>query len=415
MIEITQKLIHSELRDRDARIAAGETFARKEIRDSIVSGFVLRVSSTSSAFYFYYNFGNKRNLKLKMGEAVSRKFPVAGQKPDDYRTKAFAYKNLVKSGIDPKLELKRVERAEEKERSEGTLRAYIDKYKVWDGNSKNERYSEVHFEYMMNTPIKDFTATDFHDYKNNRLLMKNSSGNNITLSTIDRDLCVIRKVFNHAVDNDVIRVNPANDIVNIRISNALKKKVQPLTDIEIKSLLKDWQLLDDSLPLKFEIIVGIKQGIRLGSLMALKWKYFDLENRLLKIPAIEMKSKKEHVMPLDDQVVEHLIKYRSLRNVESDDELCVPSSKKNRYKKKKNNNSAWYTFRKGSDFSTVNWHQFRHTFGTALAEQGVEIYDIMKLMAHASITSTMVYAKPSRQNAIEAMKKIGDDTRFNLN
>lgn len=40
-------------------------------------------------------------------------------------------------------------------------------------------------------------------------------------------------------------------------------------------------------------------------------------------------------------------------------------------------------------------HSFRHTFGTRLGESGADVFTIMKLMGHSSVTVSQRYVHPS--------------------
>ena len=41
---------------------------------------------------------------------------------------------------------------------------------------------------------------------------------------------------------------------------------------------------------------------------------------------------------------------------------------------------------------TLNFHSLRHTFASRLVQKGVSIYHVSKLLGHASVTTTQIYA-----------------------
>ena len=55
----------------------------------------------------------------------------------------------------------------------------------------------------------------------------------------------------------------------------------------------------------------------------------------------------------------------------------------------------------------VVFHTFRHTFASWLAMEGVDIYMIMKLMRHKSISQTQRYAKLLPSQELAAVNRIG--------
>ena len=40
----------------------------------------------------------------------------------------------------------------------------------------------------------------------------------------------------------------------------------------------------------------------------------------------------------------------------------------------------------------VGWHEFRHTFASRLAQEGVSLYKICKWLGHADMKTTQIYA-----------------------
>jgi integrase len=51
-------------------------------------------------------------------------------------------------------------------------------------------------------------------------------------------------------------------------------------------------------------------------------------------------------------------------------------------------------------------HSFRHYFGTKLANQGVPIHVIKKLMRHGSLSSTEVYLNTTKEDMTKAVNKV---------
>jgi site-specific recombinase XerD len=56
--------------------------------------------------------------------------------------------------------------------------------------------------------------------------------------------------------------------------------------------------------------------------------------------------------------------------------------------------------------STATQHRFRHTFGTMLLEAGVDICVIQRLLAHADISTTMLYTKVADSEALGAVLRL---------
>ncbi len=76
----------------------------------------------------------------------------------------------------------------------------------------------------------------------------------------------------------------------------------------------------------------------------------------------------------------------------------------------KNKDELYYQFLKVRDYCGLNkklvWHSFRHTCGTWLAERGVPVQNIAKVLNHKTLEMSMRYAKltdKARKSAIESL------------
>ena len=58
----------------------------------------------------------------------------------------------------------------------------------------------------------------------------------------------------------------------------------------------------------------------------------------------------------------------------------------------------------------LTWHCARHTFGTLTLESGVPIESIAKMMGHASIASTQIYAQVTDQKIARDMERVMQKT-----
>ena len=63
---------------------------------------------------------------------------------------------------------------------------------------------------------------------------------------------------------------------------------------------------------------------------------------------------------------------------------------------------------RAAGIANLNFHDLRHTFGTRLADAGVDVVKIKDLMGHASITTTMRYLHASEKGKREAIARLSD-------
>jgi len=61
----------------------------------------------------------------------------------------------------------------------------------------------------------------------------------------------------------------------------------------------------------------------------------------------------------------------------------------------------------------MGWHEFRHTFASRLAQQGISLYKICKWLGHSDIKVTQIYAHfaPIYDNDIEKLSITHDSNQ----
>jgi site-specific recombinase XerD len=57
-------------------------------------------------------------------------------------------------------------------------------------------------------------------------------------------------------------------------------------------------------------------------------------------------------------------------------------------------------------YEPAHIHDFRHTFGSMLASQGVDLVTIKSLMGHSDIKTTMIYLHYSPSHMEDAIEKL---------
>lgn len=149
------------------------------------------------------------------------------------------------------------------------------------------------------------------------------------------------------------------------------------------------------------IIVLLNTGMRRGELQRLKWTDIDLINRKIMISI--SKSHKFRVIPINDKLYEHLHELFS-RNKDGQTHLfegkitgkprCV----------------EYYTQAMERELKKLhikgNVHACRHTFASRLVQKGVSIYEVSKLLGHASVQTTQIYAHLRNDDLQNAVNKL---------
>jgi len=204
-------------------------------------------------------------------------------------------------------------------------------------------------------------------------------------ATVNRELAVLSKVFTLAVRESVAASNPCSAVERLYVSN---NRIRYLSTEEEDRLLA--VLADEREHLWPMVLVDIYTGLRRGELLSLRKDELDFNFNVIQLR--RTKSRRGHVIVGRTIPMESIVK----------DVLwpCAGSTKPSMSSSTLRPTSLILTSKRGlpkhvkkAKLEDFTFHDLRHTFGTRLAEQNVDVVRIKELMGHQSIETTMRYAR----------------------
>ncbi|MCG7549021.1 tyrosine-type recombinase/integrase [Pseudoalteromonas sp. Of7M-16] len=201
-------------------------------------------------------------------------------------------------------------------------------------------------------------------------------------------LSIINRIFGYALAHRLTRHNPAQGL-------PLKDIIKPLPKVRSHSaIIKASELgklicdIDTSPTGSFCTVEALKLIPRLflrpNEIRNLKWEYVDFDDKLIRIPAAEMKKDRDHLVPLSKQVIKQL---RYILGVTSYSVYVFPSQRDS--SKPMSKNVMTNRLRDlGYAADVMSAHGFRSTASTILHEQGWNHDAIEAQLAHLTGTST---------------------------
>ncbi len=199
-------------------------------------------------------------------------------------------------------------------------------------------------------------------------------------STINRELAMLSKAFNLAFKEwEWIKENPLSKIPKEKEDN---ERDRWLTEDEEKRLLENsphW--------LRDIIIFDLHTGLRQDELLSLQWNRVNLLRRVIIIQ--ETKSGKPRTIPLNQVAFDILTEKSKIMNIKND---LVFSSSVCKKIDRHNLRRAFNIAREKAGIQDFHFHDLRHTFATRLAQKGIDIYKISKLLGHHDIRMTQRYS-----------------------
>lgn len=160
---------------------------------------------------------------------------------------------------------------------------------------------------------------------------------------------------------------------------------------------------------RFAMMVAVRTGMRQGEQMAAKWADIDWANNRINIVRAAKKDgtvgvtkgKKQRSVDLEEPFMLELKKHRTLC------ELLTPSPESGLMLTNKHCRVMLaQAVKRAGITKEICWHDLRHTFGSQRAMTGIPLRRIQKLMGHASITTTEIYAHLSDEGGDKDAEKV---------
>ncbi len=226
-------------------------------------------------------------------------------------------------------------------------------------------------------------------------------GEGVKPATINRELAMLSKAFSLAVNDWAwLCENPVSKVAKENEDNERGRWLSQDEEEKLLACSPEW--------LKDIIIFDLNTGLRQDELLSLEWSRTDLFRKTIIIQ--KTKNKKPKTVPLNQKALNVLMNKSNVRSIQNDlvffnDNGC----KIDRFYLAREFNKAL----KKAGITDFKFHDLRHTFATCLAQKGVDLYKISKLLGHRNITMTQRYAHHCPESLKESVA-ILDETGYNL-
>ena len=227
---------------------------------------------------------------------------------------------------------------------------------------------------MGNPDLHEITLENIQNY----LIFKRK----VSVYTAQKHLAYLRSSFNFALKNKYILCNHFSEIPNYRIPEKKPKFIKS----------EEYKILLDSIDEKwFRDIIEIAYytGMRQMEILNLTWDDIDFDSEQIVISnrVVLSKSKRIRILPMSNAVKKILLSiYRCQTNLlvfQYERRAIKPDHISKKFKKQ---------VKRLNINPSINFHSLRHTFASRLVQKGVSIYHVSKLLGHASVTTTQIYA-----------------------
>jgi len=237
--------------------------------------------------------------------------------------------------------------------------------------------------------LSDLIASDINKYIEYRI--KNAS-----IYQARKDLINISAAFNWAIIQGYLIENPCKNIKKIKVPQKLplyyslsdfEKLLNAITNEDIRDL----------------VIFAVNTGMRQMELIKLQWDQISFEKNIVILDNQNhiTKGKKVRTIPLNSKALNVLEKRLTNR------EGKIIFTLNGRTMRQVYLSQIIGEYRDKAKINPkLNFHSLRHTFASWLVQRGVSIYEVSRLLGHADIKTTEIYAhlrSDDLRNAVERL------------
>ena len=221
-----------------------------------------------------------------------------------------------------------------------------------------------------------------------------------TASTINKKLSALRSFYLYALKRNLVEHDPAHCVTGPKKSKPLP---QFLREGEMDRLLDDleWNDSFDDVRARTILLLFYEAGLRRSELIGLNNEDIDFVGRQLKVTG---KRNKQRIVPFGEELATGLRHYLTVRDAQFDHtgDALLLNDKGERiaafqvYGIVRKYLSAVTSLKKRSP------HVLRHTFATAMLNNGAGLEEIKNLLGHESVSTTEIYT----HTTFEQLKRV---------
>lgn len=363
-IKLTQSFISSAICPADK--------LRIEYCDTELSGLYLLVSPSGNApsYFLRYKDRNGKSCHQKIGR--SSDISLADARKQARTLKA----EITANGRDPRAEEKARKAVltldelwlEYKKFAKSRKRSFARDEQLWRLRLQPE------FGRLRLNQISRHQAQSFHAAMREEGLLSASS--------VDHHLKLLRRMLNLAVEWSMLEKNPVS---RIQLLNEDNKVEHYLNDGELERLFDVLQN-DDNRPVCLIALLLISTGCRLNEVLSARWQQVDRVNRVLRVEAINSKSKRVRSIPLNDSALDVI---KELDTEGQYDHLFINKQTGKPYTTIM---KVWTRLRTKAGLPQLRIHDLRHQYASFLVNSGRTLYEVQQILGHSDSKVTERYA-----------------------
>lgn len=253
---------------------------------------------------------------------------------------------------------------------------------------------------LVGKSFADMTTMDIRWYLG---MAKEKRGNK--MSTVRNKIRYLNSFFSFLVSEDVILKNP---VARIEMPKVEQIVLKPFSQEEMEALLQECDHVRDRAMIEFMYATGI----RVSELISLNVGDIDFYQKEF---VVFGKGSKERIVYFTDRARFHMREYlkwrsenewKSISQMERD-QCPLFASKREPYGRISRAGVEAFCRKLGKKAGVANTHphRFRRTFASNMAARGMKLEELMKLMGHTKMDTTLIYCNVVQGNIKSSYQK----------
>ena len=285
---------------------------------------------------------------------------------------------------------------------------YVDGRKVVGLRNKYdfEKRLGILKDFFRHRKLRSITHGDLERYKTVRLKTPVVVGRNTrgtegkgepknrqrSIATVNRELSLLRRVFNVAVSNGWVLKSPFAMGKSLINPGHEKPRERILTREEEAKLIAECS--GPRAHIKPIVICALDTGMRRGEMFKLTWGDIDFKERLITIRAFNTKTMRERQVAITQRLIKELKTMHKASN-KNPEELV--------FKIKTSVKTAFNRAKKDAGVPDLRFHDLRHTHATKLVSKHLPLSEVGRMLGHTRANPTYRYVNPNVETARRAV------------
>ena len=277
----------------------------------------------------------------------------------------------------------------ERNRSDLTVRNYERSLRDFESYFKN-RESHLSWESVDSDLIRDW--------------MESMMDKGDMASTVDNRLSAVRSFFRFALSRGLVASDPAHNVRGPKKKKPLPQFVREGDMDRLMDMPEMWSDSYTDVRARTIILLFYTTGIRLAELVGLDDQDIDFVNHQLKVNG---KRNKQRIVPFGEELEQALKAYMGQRDEQplKRDAALFLNDKGCRITRSQVEKIVKAGLSRVTTMKKRSPHVLRHTFATAMLNNGAGLESVRKLLGHESVATTEIYT----HTTFEQLKRVYKD------